>query len=151
MLPEPETLPEPDVLPELEPESEPLDVEPEPPVIDPEDELEPVPVALDDDEPEGARERDVVVPESDALPEALPEPESILPVAAPPLGPLSFTCAWQPAKANAPANTGIASSLFFISTSSAYSRVVWESINAGENLIPINGRSAADSASNIAA
>jgi hypothetical protein len=133
MLPEPETLPEPDVLPEPEPESEPLDVEP--PVIDPDDELEPVPVALDDDEPEGARERDVVVPESDAL----PEPESILPVAAPPLGPLSFTCAWQPAKARAPAKTGIASSLFFISTSSAYSRVVGESVNAGENLTPING------------
>jgi hypothetical protein len=111
MLPEPETLPEPEVLPE--PESDPLDVELESPVIDPDDELEPVPVELDD-EPEGVREPDIVVPLSVALPEALPEPESILPVAAPPRGPLSFTCAWQPANARAPATIGIAHNLFFI-------------------------------------
>ena len=106
---DPEALPDP--LPE--PESEPLDVEPEPPVIDPDDELEPVPVELDD-EPEGAADPDVVVPESVADPDALPEPESILPVAVPPRGPLSFTCAWQPANASAPAKIGMTHSLFFI-------------------------------------
>lgn len=102
MLPEPETLPEPDVLPEPEPDTEPLDVEPELPDPESEPEL--------DDEPSRERELDDVLPESVAL----PEPESILPVAAPPRGPLSFTCAWQPAKASAPARIGIANSLFLI-------------------------------------
>ena len=93
MLPEPEALTEPDVLPEPEPEGEPLDDEP--------DEL-PMPLELDEEELEGVRELGAlrpldVVPESDVL----PEPESNRPVAAPPLGPLSFTCAWQPAKASA--------------------------------------------------
>jgi len=105
-------LPELDELPEPDPEREPLDVEPEPLVVAPEDELpEPdiVPVELDD-EPGRALEPDDVLPE----PVALPEPESILPVAAPPRGPLSFTCAWHPANANAPARIGIANNLFFI-------------------------------------
>lgn len=103
MLPEPEALPEPDMLPELDPESEPLDDELEPP--EPESEPDEL-----DDEPSRVRELEDVLPE----PVALPEPESMVPVAAPPRGPLSFTCAWQPAKASAPANIGIASSLFFI-------------------------------------
>jgi hypothetical protein len=104
---DPEVLPEP--LPE--PESEPLELEPEPPVIDP-DELEPVPVELDDDEPEGVVDR--VEPEPVApLPEALPEPESTRPVAAPPREPLSLECE-HPANASAPTKTGITHKLFFI-------------------------------------
>jgi len=108
MLPDPEVLPDP--LPE--PETEPLEVDPEPPVVDPDDdEPEPVPVELED-EPEGVRDR--VAPESVAEPEALPEPESIRPVAAPPLRePLSLECE-HPANASAPTTMGIAHNLFFI-------------------------------------
>ena len=92
-----------------EPESDPLELDPEPPVIDPED--EPVPVELEDDEPEGARERDVLAPESVALPEALPD-ESTRPVAAPPRVPLSLEC--EHPNASAPARIGIANKFIFI-------------------------------------
>lgn len=109
MLPDPEALPEP--LPE--PESEPLDDEPEPPVIDPDEEPEPAPVELEDDEPEGVRELGAFRPLDDVpVSVELLEPESILPVAAPPREPLSLEC--EHPNASAPARIGIANKFIFI-------------------------------------
>ena len=105
---------EPDMLPELEPLPEP-EVDPEElPAPDPEPESEPEEL---DVEPWRPRELDDVEPESAALPAVLLEPESILPVDAPPRSPL-LLCELQPANANTPANSGITKSLLFIVTSS---------------------------------
>jgi hypothetical protein len=90
-VPEPDTLPEPlpdpETLPEALPESDP----------------DRLPEALPEVEPE-------------ALPDILPEPESTFPVAAPPRGPLSFTCALHPAKASAPTSSGTASNVVFMTS-----------------------------------
>lgn len=101
MLPELEPLPEPEVdpeeLPEPAPESEPEELDP-------------------------PRERvDVLVSVPTALwsPGILLEPESILPVEAPPR---SLLCELHPANANAPANSGITKILLFIITSLLHCR-----------------------------
>jgi hypothetical protein len=90
----------------LAPELEPL-LEPEPPVVDSDDELEPVPVELDD-EPDGVRELGALRPL-----DIVPLESVALPVAAPPREPLSLECE-HPASASAPTKIGIAHSLFFI-------------------------------------